>query len=612
MSFYNGILTYNDIYGSSQPGQIGPRGLPGVGYKLDANGNYDIENKKLTNVKYGDIDHDVMVKSQIEGYVSDKTQYLDGALPAQVTNNKAVIYSPSGSIHTNDLYLKDKNGQEVHLYNESQTLNQCRLYIPDLKTYDSYGGRLKSDIMVTSIDQTIPGKKIFHDIEVPTPTIDGHASNKAYVDNSNAANKIYVDSEISKLPTIDTTPYLKKDGSIPMTGNLQMNNNRIYKLPNPQLADEPATLGYVSQLNNNLFNSYLDLKGTRKMEGNLNMDNHKITNIKTPSDDSDAVNKGYIDINMIQSAHPPKNILSYIMDDIDQTTSEYGIEIDKIDNYNDSFHSYNKKVIYLKLLKDGNNYRARIGYNIYNLIDKSKDKYYTACIEWLTTDNNAWTKMEIYNNITSGSITSNQTRKFENGQGLYYTRSIIQFEVMAISSAPLYLLSTIHIDGMNPTYPIKFDEVKNIIYGINGSHTAIGANVYDYHDTYEIKNGKMTMNVDIDMNNKDLLNVSNTAVINIYGMINSNRYFTISTQEIILNIGPFHLIAVILFPSNKFKSQQDALIFNTGRVVQYPFRFSSRPGHLTVQINKYHDRIFTIRMLKATNIPFRLIYRVFY
>ena len=226
--------------------KAGVQGPPGIGFKLDQNGNYDIQNKKLTNVKNGDADHDVMVKSQIEGYVSNKTQYLDGVLPAQVTNNKAVIYSPSGSIHTNDLYLKDKNGQEVHFYNEDQDLNQCRLYIPNLKNNDSYGGRLKSDIMVTSINQTIEGKKIFHDIEVLTPTIDGHASNKAYVDNSNAANKIYVDSEISKIPTIDTTQYLKKDGSIPMTGNLQMNNNRIYKLPNPQLADEPATLGYVS------------------------------------------------------------------------------------------------------------------------------------------------------------------------------------------------------------------------------------------------------------------------------------------------------------------------------------------------------------------------------
>ena len=184
MSFYNGILNHEDIHESGQTGQ-GPRGMrgpPGDGYKLTSDGNYDIDNKKLTNVKSGDADNDVMVKSQIEGYVSNKTQYLDGVLPAQVTNNKAVIYSNSGSIHSNALYLKDQYGQEVNFHTEDQDDNQIRLYIPNLKNNDSFGGRLKSSVVITSIDQTIEGKKVFHDIEVPTPTIDGHASNKAYVD----------------------------------------------------------------------------------------------------------------------------------------------------------------------------------------------------------------------------------------------------------------------------------------------------------------------------------------------------------------------------------------------------------------------------------------------
>ena len=70
--------THTDTTASGIQGQQGP---PGVGYKLDANGNYDIENKKLTNVKNGNADNDVMVKSQIEGYVSNKTQYLNNVNP---------------------------------------------------------------------------------------------------------------------------------------------------------------------------------------------------------------------------------------------------------------------------------------------------------------------------------------------------------------------------------------------------------------------------------------------------------------------------------------------------------------------------------------------------
>ena len=61
MSFYNGILNHDDNHESSQ---VGRRGLPGIGYKLTSDGDYDIQKKKLTNVKLGDADNDVMVKKQ--------------------------------------------------------------------------------------------------------------------------------------------------------------------------------------------------------------------------------------------------------------------------------------------------------------------------------------------------------------------------------------------------------------------------------------------------------------------------------------------------------------------------------------------------------------------
>ena len=702
MGLFNEHSSTNTDTSTGVQGQPGP---PGIGYKLTSDGDYDIQNKKLTNVKNGDADHDVMIKSQIEGYVSNKTQYLDGVNPGQVINNKAVIYSQSGSIHTNDLYLKDKNGQEVHFYNEDQDLNQCRLYVPNLKNNDSYGGRLKSSVMVTSINQTIEGKKIFHDIEVPTPTIDGHASNKAYVDNEiskisdasddsnyvkksgdtmsgslivpkdnypiqgdlnkvisyetqreiflskreggkmlqpidmngftidnlplptandHACNKTYVDTKVNfKVDTSDLNDYLKIDGSKAMVGSLQMNGNRITGLTQvPYYNGEAANKRYVdtkvnSKANRSDLDDYLDINGDNLMKGNIRMDGNRILGLSNqPENNYEASSKVYVDSSIkkaqIKPAHIPDNVLKYIMDDIDQTSSEYGIEIDKIDDYDDSFHSYNKQVIYLKLIKDENDYDSRIGYNIYQLVDKSKNKYYTAAIEWLTTDNNAWSKMEIFNNITSGSILSNHTEKFEDGKGLYYTRSIVQFEVFSITTPPVYLLSTIHIEGVNPTYPAKFSEVYNIIYGCSGKLNHLDREVYDKHNAFEIDKTKMKMLVPLDMNNNDLLNVPNTAVVNIYGTINNNKFFTITNQEIILNIGPFFLESIILFTSNKFRSQQDTLIINTGKTLKYPIRYPSRPGLVNLQINKYQDRIFTMKMTIANNIQFRLIYRVFH
>ena len=197
----------------------GPSGPQGIGYKLDANGNFDIENKKLTNVKNGDMDRDVMTKSQIEGYVSNKTQYIDNINPGEVKNNKAAIYSNTGSLHSNSLYLKDQYKQEVILHTENQDDNQIRLYIPNLKNNDSFGGRLKSSIMVTSIDQTIEGKKTFHDIQVPTPTIDGNASNKAYVDNE-ISNAIDNFNYVEKSGDTMIGPLIVPKDNYPVQGNL--------------------------------------------------------------------------------------------------------------------------------------------------------------------------------------------------------------------------------------------------------------------------------------------------------------------------------------------------------------------------------------------------------
>ena len=109
MSYSNGLLPVK--YSIHEPHYKGEKGDPGIGFKLDSDGNYDLENKKLTNVKNGDDDHDVWVKSQIENYVANKTDLLNGSLPAKVTNNKAAIYSNSGSIRSNRMYLKDQYGQ---------------------------------------------------------------------------------------------------------------------------------------------------------------------------------------------------------------------------------------------------------------------------------------------------------------------------------------------------------------------------------------------------------------------------------------------------------------------------------------------------------------------
>ena len=693
MSFYNGILNHDDNHESSQVGQ---RGLPGIGYKLTSDGDYDIQNKKLTNVKNGDENNDVMNKSQIESYVSEKTIYLKNINPGQVINNKAVIYSNTGSVHCNSLYLKDQYGQETIFHNEDQDDNQIRLYIPNLKNNDSFGGRLKSSIVITSISQTIEGKKIFHDIEVPNPTIDGNASNKAYVDNEisnaidnfnyveksgdtmigplivqkdnypvqgnlnkvisyetqreiflskkeggkmlqpidmngfsidnlpfptssdQACSKGYLDTELNhKLNRNELNGYLKADGSIKVTGSIDFQNNRLLNIPEPHFSHEAANKSYLLKQFNHLNSLFLDLIGGNRMLGNLDMNKHKIINIENPTNSADACSKEYVDVNIkkaqISESHTPKNILSYIMADIDQTSSEYGIEIEKIDNYEDSFHTYNKKVIYLNLLKNNNNYRARIGYNIFRLVDKNINKIYTICTEWITSDNNAWNKMEIFCNITAGVILNHHSQKFENGHGLYYIRTITTIKILKISSAPLFFFSTIHIDDINPTYPNKFKEIYNIIYGITGNYNNISPKTYDLHDLYEKSGENMKMVVNLDMNQKAIKNIGNISDMKLYGIVKNHIF---SSHNIRVSFNNIFLKKIILYGNEKTVSKNGVINFEIPGLTIPTFRFTfpsdKNQQIVMITINTHYKLLSRILLLDFNNLPFLIVYSLFY
>ena len=113
------------------------------------------------------------------------------------------------------------------------------------------------------------------------PAYDGEATNKKCVDTqlNDKANKN------------DLNAYLKLDGTSQMQGNLQMNNNRITKLPLPNLGDEAATKNYVTITTNHLPNLFLDRQGNSKMLGNLQMNDHRITGLTDPDSDDEATNK---------------------------------------------------------------------------------------------------------------------------------------------------------------------------------------------------------------------------------------------------------------------------------------------------------------------------------
>ena len=267
MSFYNGILNYDDIHGS---GQIGPRGLPGIGFNLDSNNDYDMQNKKLVNVKNGDNGSDAVTKSQLD----TKTSLLDGARThGYIVNNKAVIYSQGGAVHAKSFYLQDQNEDEVRILTDNQDFDNVHLFVPNLKNFDGFGGRKRSEIMVTSVDQIISGNKFFQNIKAPNPTEDGDVANKNYVDFENTKQNVLIDNE-----------FVKKSGSL-MTGDLILPHYNY-----PVQGNTNKAISYETQRE-----IFISRKETFPMETSIDMNNNVIENIAEATSDHHALRKSQLD-----------------------------------------------------------------------------------------------------------------------------------------------------------------------------------------------------------------------------------------------------------------------------------------------------------------------------
>ena len=243
----------------------GTVGRPGIGFKLTDTGDYDMQNKKLVNVKSGMDSNDAANKSQLDS----STILLQGSRAGDVVNDKAVIYSNTGAVHARSLYLlddpQDGNRNEVRLETPHQSYGNIHLNIPDLHNFDGYGGRLKSEVMVTSVEQTVTGKKVFENIEVHDPT-----------SNNQAANKSYADTKLSLTGGTMTGDLILPPHNYPIPGN----TNKV--------------INYESQRE-----IFLSRQESFPMQADINMNNNFIQNIATPTSSHQATNKGYCDYNFL-------------------------------------------------------------------------------------------------------------------------------------------------------------------------------------------------------------------------------------------------------------------------------------------------------------------------
>ena len=170
---------------------------------------------------------------------------------------------------------------------------------------------------------------------IGNPTDKKDAVNKEYVDNENAKQDIAINDISSR--KADRTEVLLRDGSRKMTGNLLMDNNRIYNLPNPNGAQQPVTKSYfesqialIPQPDSSL---YLKVDGSLPMTGDLNINDNKIKDLVTQDDVSITDYPNYVkDSKMaVNKLYVNENFLKLKGDDYDlkgkriKNTEPYGV-----------------------------------------------------------------------------------------------------------------------------------------------------------------------------------------------------------------------------------------------------------------------------------------------
>ena len=199
-----------------------------------------------------------------------------------ITYNKVALYSSDLRLYALTYAIKNENNHDYVILRCRDSSGWRSLYIPSLNS--------DADIVINETNQTINGNKTFSSAITMTQegSVNNHLVTKGYVD-SHSTNE----------------NYLKVDGSNMMTGDLNMNEQRVKNTLDPSDEQDTVNKRYLeSQLTD-----YLKRDGQNPMTFDLNMNNYKIVNLKditSSSNDSEAVNKKYVDD---ETAKIPSNFL---------------------------------------------------------------------------------------------------------------------------------------------------------------------------------------------------------------------------------------------------------------------------------------------------------------
>ena len=286
---------------------------------------------------------------------------------------------------------------------------------------------------------------------------------------------------------------------------IDMKDKSIINLNLPTNQRDAACVEFVNKRLSETQKNYLKLDGTTSMSGNLNLNNNKIVNLQTDSKNSkSAVNVELMENEITtmrdlvtQKIHESQIINSgqkrdafrYLMEDTDESSSENNIEVLGIVDFSNSPHQINKKAYQLKLLFEKgspNQYQSRLGFNLYKL----PVGYYTLVGEWFPPE---MSELSVAVQGTTISISNYATKTFEN-----YTKTVINFHRWG-SSPPQFIYLDLH---GTVTFPSLLTIGHLIVYGVKETISNVDPSVYD--TAFVIENGKMVMETDLSLNGHNL------------------------------------------------------------------------------------------------------------
>ena len=132
----------------------------------------------------------------------------------------------------------------------------------------------------------------------------------------------------------------------------------------------------------------------------------------------------------IKPSHTAKNLFQYLMKDVNEWSTEDGVNVMKIDDQSISLHYWDKKVLFITSVKKPNfAYTFRLGLQMYRMATNHES---IIAIEFYNKDALTYGKSKIYIQGTGVWIEGHETKKFTYKYGrtnfLYYASIMVKFK----------------------------------------------------------------------------------------------------------------------------------------------------------------------------------------